>query len=80
MALQASECSELLDHTKANCWIVALRWPGKFARPVRTPSCSTRSISLWVHSNDACANVEHGHAQACLAIACCALLRAKHVV
>ena len=30
MALQASECSELLDHTRASCWIVAQRWPGKF--------------------------------------------------
>ena len=29
-ALQASECSELLDPTGANCWIFAKHWPGKF--------------------------------------------------
>ena len=28
--LQASECSELLDPTKANCWISAQHQPGKF--------------------------------------------------
>jgi hypothetical protein len=31
-ALQASECSELLDPTRANCWISAQHQPGKFAR------------------------------------------------
>jgi hypothetical protein len=30
-ALQASECSELLDRTTANCWISAQHQPGKFA-------------------------------------------------
>jgi hypothetical protein len=30
-ALQASECSELLDPTRANCWISAQHQPGKFA-------------------------------------------------
>ena len=29
-ALQASECSELLDPTGASCWIVAQHQPGKF--------------------------------------------------
>ena len=29
-ALQASECSELLDPTRANCWISAQHQPGKF--------------------------------------------------
>ena len=28
---QASECSELLDLTRANCWISAQHQPGKFA-------------------------------------------------
>ena len=31
-ALQASECSELLDPTRANCWISAQHQPGKFTR------------------------------------------------
>jgi hypothetical protein len=31
-ALQASECSELLDPTRANCWIFAQHEPSKFAR------------------------------------------------
>ncbi len=30
-ALQASECSELLEPTRANCWITALQQPGKLA-------------------------------------------------
>ena len=30
-ALQASECSELLDPMRASCWISAQRWPGKLA-------------------------------------------------
>ena len=30
-ALQASECSELLDPTRANCWISAQHQPGKFS-------------------------------------------------
>jgi len=34
-ALQASECSELLDPTRANCWISAQHQPGKF-----TNTCS----------------------------------------
>ena len=29
-ALQASECDELLDHTRASCMILAQRQPGKF--------------------------------------------------
>ena len=29
-ALQASECSELLDPMRASCWISAQHWPGKF--------------------------------------------------
>ena len=29
-ALQAAECSELLDPTRANCWISAQHQPGKF--------------------------------------------------
>ena len=29
-ALQASECSELLDPTRASCWISAQHQPGKF--------------------------------------------------
>ena len=29
-ALQASECSKLLDPTSANCWISAQHQPGKF--------------------------------------------------
>ena len=29
-ALQASECSELLDPARANCWISAQHQPGKF--------------------------------------------------
>ena len=29
-ALQASECSELLDPMRASCWISAQREPGKF--------------------------------------------------
>jgi hypothetical protein len=33
-ALQASECSELLDPTRANCWISAQHQPGKFAHGV----------------------------------------------
>ena len=31
-ALQASECSELLDPARANCWISAQHQPGKFTR------------------------------------------------
>ena len=31
-ALQASECSELLDPTRANCWISAQHQPGKFTK------------------------------------------------
>ena len=31
-ALQASECSELLDPTRANCWISAQHQPGKFMK------------------------------------------------
>ena len=30
-ALQASECSELLDPTRASCLILAQRQPGKYA-------------------------------------------------
>ena len=33
-ALQASECSELLDPTRASCWISAQHQPGKFIKPV----------------------------------------------
>jgi hypothetical protein len=33
-ALQASECSELLDPTRANCWISAQHQPGKFTQPL----------------------------------------------
>jgi len=29
-ALQASECSELLNPTRASCWISAQHYPGKF--------------------------------------------------
>ena len=32
-ALQASECSELLDPTRASCWISAQHQPGKFTSP-----------------------------------------------
>ena len=41
-ALQASECSELLDPTRANCWISAQHQPGKFAglRARRSDTCS----------------------------------------
>ena len=35
-ALQASECSELLDPTGASYWIFAQRQPGKFKMPTRT--------------------------------------------
>jgi hypothetical protein len=44
-ALQASECSELLDPTRANCWISAQHQPGKFAhfmleaRRSNNPTC-----------------------------------------
>jgi hypothetical protein len=41
-ALQASECSELLDPTRANCWISAQHQPGKFtslAHCFRAPPC-----------------------------------------
>ena len=31
-ALQASECSELLDPARANCWISAQHQPGKFKK------------------------------------------------
>ncbi len=31
-ALQASECSELLDPMRASCWISAQHWPGKFVQ------------------------------------------------
>ena len=39
-ALQASECSELLDPTRANCWISAQHQPGKFTKewPEAVPS------------------------------------------
>ena len=41
-ALQASECSELLDPTRANCWISAQHQPGKFTglRARRSDTCS----------------------------------------
>ena len=37
-ALQASECSELLDPTRANCWISAQHQPGKFIKPLQMSS------------------------------------------
>ena len=47
-ALQASECSELLDPTRASCWISAQHQPGKFTQvaanlhyiKMQTSSCS----------------------------------------
>ena len=32
-ALQASECSELLDPMRTSCWICAQHKPGKFNHP-----------------------------------------------
>ena len=33
-ALQAPECSVLLDPMRASCWILAQHWPDKFIRSV----------------------------------------------
>ena len=38
-ALQASECSELLDPTRASCWISAQHQPGKFKTISRYMLC-----------------------------------------
>ena len=43
-ALQASECSELLEPTRANCWISALQQPGKLA-PSMLESRRSKSLT-----------------------------------
>jgi len=51
-ALQASECSELLDPTRANCWISAQHQPGKFKsllEILRRPALQTFKLALIVH-------------------------------
>ena len=52
-ALQASECSELLDPMRASCLILAQHQPGKF----RTPSALT---------SDQLLNLDKGGALLCL--------------
>ena len=48
-ALQASECSELLDPTRANCWISAQHQPGKFIPDGLTRShCVPAKPSFWL--------------------------------
>ena len=47
-ALQASECSELLDPTRANCWISAQHQPGKFIKPLQM-SCIALLSRLTLH-------------------------------
>ena len=44
-ALQASECSELLDPTRASCLILAQRQPGKYA---------LRGVAVGVNTNSPC--------------------------
>ena len=48
-ALQASECSELLDLMRASCWITAQHKPGKFihfrAVSRRLPTCVDPLVS-----------------------------------
>ena len=46
-ALQASECSELLDPTRANCWISAQHQPGKFIKPGLTHCDKSEIYSAW---------------------------------
>ena len=49
-ALQASECSELLDPMKASCWISALHSPGKFnpfRRHAHTCRCGLLARVFW---------------------------------
>lgn len=51
-ALQASECSELLDPTRANCWISAQHQPGKFKsllQILRRQALQTFKLALGVH-------------------------------
>ena len=51
-ALQASECSELLDPTRANCWISAHHQPGKFKsllEILRRQVLQTFELALLVH-------------------------------
>ncbi len=50
-ALQASECSELLDPTRANCWISAQHQPGKFTRVMAwawVPSSEVNDRGPWL--------------------------------
>ena len=53
-ALQASECSELLDPTRANCWISAQHQPGKFTKVWHrheVPDCEVNDLDhLWIHT------------------------------
>ena len=45
-ALQASECSELLDPTRASCWISAQHQPGKFRNVADAPCQPLLEMSL----------------------------------
>lgn len=62
-ALQASECSELLDPTRANCWISAQHQPGKFNRslvPPRAESARTQKMRLATRAKRAKGPLESG--------------------
>ena len=47
-ALQASECSELLDPMRASCLILAQHQPGKFKRPWDPKVSGTQDFSIRV--------------------------------
>ena len=68
-ALQASECSELLDPTRANCWISAQHQPGKFIKPLQM-SCIALLSRFILHrpsmDNVISAYTELIHVQTCL--------------
>ena len=50
-ALQASECSELLDRMRASCWISAQHYPGKFEEIAKTSNHRPQNNSA---TNDMC--------------------------
>ena len=59
-ALQASECSELLDRMRASCWIFAQYSPGEVEYcPALMLRHGQRVIDLFSRSNTATNNMQH---------------------
>jgi hypothetical protein len=89
-ALQASECSELLDPTRANCWISAQHQPGKFIEIFGEPQdqvllqlaaapCLIRPLCLQITQQE-CINRERPRTAAFLiALTCSAHWAEAHV-